>query len=179
MTSIRTFTMAAVLVTVTAAPARADVFITAFFGASMRGVLDGSKTTLGGQLGFLGAGFIGVEGDFGYTMKVKGGHGGDNFRTLTGAVLIAPKLGSDRVRPYAAIGGGVINAVVEPKHLFIGDDTVESASLLSAGGGLFAFLSNHIGVRLDARYMKAMLDTDVDVEASHFIRVTGGLVIKF
>src|SRR5262245_29429946 len=106
MTSIRTFTVAAALLVATAVPARADVYIAAVFGASMNGVLDGSKTTYGGQLGILGPGPIGVEGDFGYTTKVKGGHGGDNFRTLTGSVLIAPSFGSGKVRPYAAVGGG-------------------------------------------------------------------------
>jgi hypothetical protein len=179
MTCIRTLTVTAALLLAAAAPARADVYLAAVFGSSMGGILDGSKTTYGGQLGILGPGMIGVEGDFGYTTKVKDGSGGDNFRTLTGALLIAPKFGSDRLRPYASVGGGLIGAVVEMKHVFIGDDTVESATVVTAGGGLFAYLSNQIGIRLDARYMKAMLDTDLEGDKSHFIRVTGGLVIKF
>lgn len=181
MTSIRNLMVTGAVLLITAAPARADVYIAAAFGASMSGVLDGSKTTYGGQFGILGPGMIGIEGDYGFTAKVKGGHGGDNFRTLTGSVLIAPMMvGSEKVRPYFSAGGGLIGAVTEMKHIFASDDTVESATVVTAGGGLFAYLSNQIGIRLDARYMKAMVDPpDFEDAKSHFIRVTGGVVVKF
>jgi hypothetical protein len=176
------FLLALVVVLGTATTARADVYLAALFGVATGGALDGSKLTYGGQLGILGSGMTGVEGDYGFTTKTKGGHGGDNFRTLTGSVLIAPMaIGSQKVRPYVSAGGGIISGVSELKHLFIGDDSVESTTVVTAGGGIFAYLSNQIGIRLDARYMKALIDADPDFgdTKSHFVRVSGGLVVRF
>jgi hypothetical protein len=182
MIRIRITVVVALLLLVNAAPARADVYIAALFGAATGGALDGSKTTYGGQLGILGSGLIGVEGDYGFTTKTKHGLGGDNFRTLTGSILIAPmSIGSEKLRPYAAVGGGIIGAASEMKHLFLGDDTVQTAPVITAGGGLFAYLTNQIGVRLDGRYVKAMVDSNESASESrsHFIRVMGGVVVRF
>jgi hypothetical protein len=52
--------------------------------------------------------------------------------------------------------------------------------VISAGGGVFAFLSNKIGIRADARYMKANIEgPDLPDFKTYFIRVTGGVVLKF
>jgi len=183
MNRIRICVVTAALLVAAPHPARADVYLAALFGAAAGGALDGSKTTYAGQLGILGAGMLGIEGDYGFTTKTKHGEGGDNFRTLMGSVLIAPlKIGSEKFRPYFAAGGGVISGASKIQHLFVPDDTVQSAAIVNAGGGVFAFLSNQIGVRLDARYMRLLLDADPELgsEASpNFIRVAGGLVVRF
>lgn len=143
----------------------------------MAGALDGSKVTYGGQAGFMG-GLIGFELDYGFTTKTKGGYGGDNFRTVGAALIVAPaRFGSEKFRPYLAVGGGQIAAVSQVKHIVSGGDDTESAGLLSAGGGVMAFVSNAVGLRLDARYMRAMLDADAS--SPYFVRVTAGLIVRF
>lgn len=179
MNWIRNLIVTGAVLVFTAVPARADVFIAAIAGAATGGALDGSKPTYGGQLGFLG-GMFGVEGDYGFTTKTRGGKGGDNFRTWSGSVLFAPMwVGSDKFRPYLSAGGGTIGSVSEVKHILAGDETTESAGVLSAGGGMFAFMSSKIGIRLDARYMKAMLERADPDDKTYFVRVTGGLVVRF
>lgn len=161
-----------------AVPARADILISPNAGVSMAGALDGSKLTYGGQLGFMG-GAIGFELDYGYTTKTKGGYGGDNFRTIGGAVLFSPaRFGSEKFRPYLAVGGGQIAAVSQVKHIVSSGDS-ESGGVLSAGGGVMTYMSNTFGLRFDARYMRAMLDVDEGASSPYFVRVTAGLIVRF
>jgi hypothetical protein len=183
MTWNRLIAVTAGALLLTAAPARADFFISPTIGMGMGGLIkDGAKVTFGGQAGVIGAGPVGFEVDYGYTAEIRGGDGHDNIRTFSGILLVAPRqFGSERWRPYGAIGGGVIGTVTELSHIFAPSEEVENKAVLSAGGGILGFLSNRFGVRADARYFHAMLDSDDEnfpVE-SHFIRISGGVVIRF
>lgn len=178
--------LASVLPWLSATPARAEFFISPNLGLAIGGFLkDGAKVTFGGQLGVLGASAVGFEGDYGYTAQVRGGHGTDNFRTISGALLIAPsRFGSAKWRPYAAVGGGLIGAVYKVQHIVsVGGDEVESLPVISAGAGVFGFFSKRFGVRFDARYFRVMDDYEpppgITATAPHFVRASGGLVIRF
>jgi hypothetical protein len=184
----RALLLAAAFSVLWAAPARADFLICPGIGIAAGGIVrDGAKPTYTAQIGLFGTGApVGFELDYGYTMKARGGHHTDNFRTLGAAVLIAvPRIGSDRWRPYVAVGGGVIGAVSRVRHLYaFGSDEVEASGVAGIGGGLFGFLSSHVGIRVDARYFRALIDDEGDhgggeTVSPHFIRASAGLVIRF
>jgi hypothetical protein len=182
MKALTRLCLTAALVAASAAPARADFFIIPAIGMATGGIVqDGTKVTYAGQIGVLTAGMVGFEGDFGYTAKTRGGNTHDNVRTFGGTVLIAPTK-NERWRPYGAVGFGMAGGVGEISHIFTFDsEKAENAAAINGGGGIFGFLSPHLGVRFDARYFHVMLDDDGKVEgiSPHFIRMTGGLVIRF
>lgn len=186
MTRSRILLMAAALALLPARAAQAQWLLSPTVGTASGGLMtDGAKVTYGGQLGFLSEGPVGFEADYGYTAKVRGGHGHDNFRTFTVNVLVAPAgWGSQKWRPYAAVGGGLIGAVGKIQHIFaFSSDEAQQAGLVSAGGGLFGFVSNRFGVRLDVRYLRALLppaeEAGGPTTPPHIVRVGGGLVIRF
>lgn len=178
----RTGSIAAALALAASVPARADVFIAPSVGIASGGIVqDGSKITYGGQLGAISDGLFGIEGDYGYTAKIRGGNHRDNVRTLTGSLLIALS-GNERFRAYASVGGGLIGAVTQVKHIFtVSSDEVESKGVVSAGGGFFSFFSDRIGIRVDARYFRILASPEeegFDV-SPQFIRAQGGVVFRF
>jgi hypothetical protein len=183
MNWIRNLIVTGVVVLATAVPARADIFLGPSVGGAMGGfVKDGAKTTYAGQLGILTDGPIGFELDYGYTKNIRDTVGSGNFRTIGGALLYVPGfLGGAKVRGYVSAGGGQIAAVSKFSHLLSGgSDEVESAGMVSAGAGLFGFVSEKFGIRVDVRYIRALLDEEAaGPDSPHFIRATAGLVIKF
>ncbi|MCL4847635.1 MAG: outer membrane beta-barrel protein [Acidobacteria bacterium] len=78
-----------------------------------------------------------------------------SITTLTGSVLIAPGSRRAAIRPYAAGGVGLIRANVSaPFDLF--DALSRNDFGVNAGGGLFVFLTDGIGMRGDVRYFRTL-----------------------
>ncbi|MEO5739974.1 MAG: outer membrane beta-barrel protein [Vicinamibacterales bacterium] len=107
--------------------------------------------------------------------------------TFSGGALIGPTLG--RVKPYAAIGAGNLHlnvttlaSVVRPNVETISNNYFT----FNAGGGIFGFFTEHIGVRADLRYTRAFGFKIADLETAgialdkfNFWRATFGLAAKF
>ena len=63
--------VAATLVSV-AAPLRAEVLLTPYYGTAFGGTTSQNSHTYGGAVGFLAAGWLGAEGEYGYVQDFFG-----------------------------------------------------------------------------------------------------------
>lgn len=76
--------------------------------------------------------------------------------TYTGTALVGPQFG--RLRPYGAIGAGVLRSeIAEVGGLAT---LTDNRAALHAGGGAMWSWSDRLGVRGDVRYIRALDDTE-------------------
>ncbi len=175
----------AVAVSLSAAPAGADVLLTGFAGGAFGGSTDRTRGTYGGALGFLGS-VVGFEVEFATTPDFFGGTGNavftdNNVVTLMGSLLVTLPTGP--VRIYGAVGGGLMKTrLADVGHLF---DVDSNDFGIDVGGGLFLFLGDHFGLRGDIRYLRDLQDNhsdgnfDIDFGKVSYWRGTGGITIRF
>jgi opacity protein-like surface antigen len=193
----RTLILAALLCCLSPGAARADGFFIPFIGVNFGGdagsefgdALDASRFNWGASLGWMGAGVIGFEGDFGYSPDFFGKTdlGGSSVFTAFGNVLLGVPFGGQKgfgIRPYALAGIGT---------LYPEGDAFESQLALSEwkvgwdfGGGVMMFFTSHFGLRGDVRYFRTFQAIDVlgiDVEDGpgnlDFTRGSIGFVARF
>ena len=98
--------------------------------------------------------------------------------TLTGNILIGIPLGA--VRPYVVGGLGLVRTEAEA----VGGATERVDGLgVDFGGGLMGFFGEHVGGRVDLRYFRAVSTgdgfLDFEFEQLHYVRFTGGLILRF
>ena len=163
----------------TPASASAQLYVSPFFGSTVQAKVGKSvptdlldETTFGISGGTMGR--IGAEVEFDYTSDFFGfqdvTHDRNHVLALTGAMALRKPVSSprrERVSAYAAIGGGLL-------RILPGTHTVaHSAVGLVGGGGAMGFLTDRIGWRGDARYVRD-LSRDNPIR---FWRVSIGLVL--
>lgn len=90
--------------------------------------------------------------------------------------------GAKNWRPYATAGLGVIRSwVTDPSHTVA--DTDQNNLAVNVGGGVMYSLNNRIGLRGDARYLRAFVDEDKRegfyFNDYGFVRVTFGVTFGF
>ncbi|MCA1586712.1 MAG: hypothetical protein LC791_18720 [Acidobacteria bacterium] len=134
--------------------ARADWLLTPFVGTTFSGSATNEHLTYGGSLGFMGAGIVGFEVDFGYTPEFFQGDDEDfdlisdsNVTTLMANVIVGAPIGGDEgsVRPYFSGGAGLLRSSV-------------------ADADEFFDVSNNF---------------DIDFGSFDFWRATGGVTFRF
>jgi opacity protein-like surface antigen len=193
--------LALVLGTVLAIPAqaRADWIFTPYVGANFsRGGdifdLDSGNTSVsfGGSLGWMGAGILGLEMDFGYapdffeTDDITSLDG--NVTSFMGNVIIGIPIGGQTgggVRPYVSGGAGLLRSRLDDVEDFF--DLNENSFGVNAGAGLMVFFTDNVGLRGDLRYFRSLSDDDNDDDndldlnlgAFHFWRATAGVAFRF
>jgi opacity protein-like surface antigen len=198
---LRPVILALVLGTVLAIPAqaRADWIFTPYVGANFsRGGdifdLDSGNTSVsfGGSLGWMGAGILGLEMDFGYapdffeTDDVTSLDG--NVTSFMGNVIIGIPIGGQTgggVRPYVSGGAGLLRSRLDDVEDFF--DLNENSFGVNAGAGLMVFFTDSVGLRGDLRYFRSLSDDDNDDDndldlnlgAFHFWRATAGVAFRF
>jgi len=169
--------IALVLVFVSPLAARAELFLTPYAGIKFGGstsIVDlefaasKKKFTLGGALMNVNDGIFGYEVSVGYLPGyleaddapeplVKPG----SFAIdLTGSALFSlpPSFTGGGLRPYAALGAGLIHVQAEDGfELFQIRRTVPVATV---GGGATGLLTNSVGVRFDYRYFRSLTTDD-------------------
>lgn len=174
----------------TAAPARADWLLTPFLGISFGGDTTNEHLTYGGSIGWMGAGVIGVELDAANApdlLKPEGdldfANTDSNVATIMGNVIVGAPLGSPGVRPYVSGGAGLLRTSVnDAGELF---DISDNSFGVNLGGGIMAFTSRNVGLRLDVRYFRSLQDSDagsdidLDLGDFHFWRATAGATFRF
>lgn len=170
---MRALLIAALLLSVPL-PARAEIFATPFLGIKFGGstsivdlefVEGAKKFSMGGSVMQIGQGLIGFEGMFGYVPEYFDGEAefvksGSLVIDLTGSVIIAMPAGmtGGGLRPYAAIGAGIIHAQSQEfLNLFQVRRTVPAGIV---GGGVYGLLTNSVGVRFDYRYLRSLTTDD-------------------
>lgn len=167
-----TAALAAAVITLAPAPARADGFFIPFFGVNFGGdsgkkfsdAFDTNQFNWGASLGWMGGGVFGVESDFGYSPDFYGKTeaGGSGAFTATGNLLIGVPFGGQKgfgVRPYGLVGAGVLHSTSD---FGTGAAEIDENSLTwSAGGGVMVFFGTHVGIRGDVRYFRTFDDLEV------------------
>jgi opacity protein-like surface antigen len=183
-----TFAAVVALMLVGLAPRTADaqVSLTPYAGATFGADAPTTKPTIGAALTFMGD-VAGFEVDFGYTPDFFDEDedvvlvGDSNVTTFMGSLLIG--IGNRPVRPYGAIGLGLLRSRVDGGDLF--DDVSTNSFGFNAGFGVTADVSDRVGFRGDVRYFRSLedpeADDDFDVEVGNFDfwRATGGITFKF
>jgi opacity protein-like surface antigen len=177
------FSIAAILalfLLVPAAPARADVVLTPYVGTLFGGNLDnaqGNQVTFGGSAAFMGAGIFGAEVDFNYTPEfVQDTVSTPDIRqaSLMGNLIVGVPIGNasqgGQLRPYVLGGIGLMRTSADASQLF--DRFSSNDFAINFGGGVMAFFNEHVGIRGDLRYYRALTDDDagsgVDFDLSDF-----------
>lgn len=201
---LRKFLLSASLVTLSAVAvptqASADWLFTPFVGATFGGNAEvgGSgdsfkndferKISYGATLGWMGAGIIGFEADFGYSPNFfRADENSENFNlvgdgnvtTLMGNLVVGAPMGP--IRPYASGGVGLLKSKVDSAGQFF--DASRSDFGYDVGAGVMA-LGGNIGIRGDVRYFRSLQSNDSDgIDFSlgnfKFWRGTVGVTFKF
>jgi hypothetical protein len=202
--SLRKFFLAASFVAIVTAAiptrASADWLFTPFVGATFGGNAEvgGSgdtfkndferKLNYGATLGWMGAGVIGFEADFGYSPNFfRADNNSDKFNlvgdgnvtTLMGNLVVGAPLGP--VRPYASGGIGLLKSKVDNAEQFLNASRNDFGYDL--GGGVM-FLAGNVGLRGDLRYFRSLQSNDansIDFSLGNFKfwRGTVGVTFKF
>ena len=160
MTRGRSFTLAAILLLLAAAPARAD--ITAFIGAN---TTPANRQVRGAAIGF-GLLIIGVELEYADTTDDPAA-GAPSLKTGMGNVLLQTPVSFFGIQPYFTTGGGIYR-----EELGAHQDTGVG---FNTGGGVKVTLAGPIRLRVDYRLFK--LGSGALYSPAH--RVYAGLNLKF
>ncbi len=188
--SIITASLAILGFTASPSPASADWLFTPFIGttfnaaANFNDAFEGGddfeqQFTYGASLGWMGAGMVGFEFDFGYSPNFFETAVTDdddfefvddsNVTTLMANVILGVPIGGQSgfgVRPFAVGGVGLIRTRLEDADDFF--DEVDSNDFgFNVGAGLNIFFADNIGIRGDIRYFRAFGD-DEDEDAFDF-----------
>ncbi len=152
------------------------------------------RATFGASLGWMGAGVIGAEFDFGFSPNffentVGSGDfefGDSNVTTLMGNLILGVPIGGQHglgIRPYASGGVGLIRSRVDGGSFF--DDLDTNDFGFNVGAGIHGFFTDSIGIRGDVRYFRSLEDNEPDDEFDlaiadfNFWRATVGLTFRF
>jgi opacity protein-like surface antigen len=177
------------LLTFSAAPASAQMFVTPYAGGQFAGDTQENHFNLGAGIGYLGAGSYGFEADFNYAPNFFSESDNINFDAtdtnlatvmFNGIITFPP---TSLLRPYGTGGVGWMRSQIGDVG---GAFAVKNNDFgFNVGGGLFAQFNEHIGLRMDLRYFRAVVDDEEDNEfdvglgSFDFWRATGGLTFTF
>jgi opacity protein-like surface antigen len=165
--------MAALALLFVPAPARADWLFTPNVGAGFGGDASGREhLTYGASIGWMGAGIFGFEADLAYTPEFFESDdddidlfSGSNVTSFMANALVGIPIGGQAgagFRPFVSGGIGVLQTQVEGA-----DDLFEVNNNefgVNVGFGAMGFVSDHVGIRGDIRYYRALTDPEPDNE---------------
>lgn len=172
-----------------AAPARAQGFISPMVGLDFGGIsgcpqLDGctnQQTNLSIAAGVFGT-VVGTEAEIAYAPRFfgKADELSSNVLTVMGNVMLGPRAGP--FRPYLVGGLGVMKTHFElSAQSLLTNDTSFG---YNAGGGVFAFVGDHFGLRADLRYFHSFPEVTIRgftfrSPKLNYSRISAGVVLKF
>jgi hypothetical protein len=163
-----------------AAPARAQVFLSGTLGGARSGVITNTALTYSGDFGYWTEGFLGLEADYSYSAKTRGGGLGDNDRTIMLDILAGPRLRDGNLRPYVTAGVGLVGPVATFSDIFAVHDNNGLSELgMNAGGGLMGSFNAHWGFRIDGRYLTNFKTPAGATERPYYLRAGAGLTLRF
>lgn len=161
-------------------PAQADIVLSPFTGVHFGGDAREKPTTFGGNVTFVGRS-LGLEIDAARTGDFFG-DGASTVSMLTASLVGGADLPGSGVKPYFLAGAGLLRTNVDFAN--IADDTSYNNFAILLGGGLNVYLTDHVGLRGDLRYVRRLerqSDVGIIPIASNFDfwRATVGLNIRF
>jgi hypothetical protein len=171
-------------------PARAEGFISPFFGRNFGNNescpnlerCESKNSSWGVALGAMGD-VVGFEEEISFSDQFFGEAPNldSSVTSFMSNLMVIPKLGP--IRPYAVIGLGLImsRAKLETPAIEL---TNNNSIALDYGGGLGIFFGDHLGIRGDLRVFRTLQDLSlfgftVDNTKLDYARVSGALVLKF
>ncbi len=188
MRMTRLAVLATALLVAAAAPARADGYITPFYGFNFGGDsancvsltnCQEKRTNLGVSLGSMGT-VLGFEADFGYAKDFFGETPGADTSVLTFTTNVTVSVPVGPIRPYLVGGVGLIRPHASLSFSALSID--KNAFGYDLGGGINLLPTAHLGVRGDVRRFRTFKDMTLFVftgEKLDFWRGSIGLVLKF
>ena len=169
-----------------AAPARAETLLIPWLGANAGSRDASTALDVGVTAGTTAAGVIGVDVDFGYSPDFFGNNLTGYLLTTMGNVTVGVPFDGTRragIRPYVTGGIGLIRARIDSP--LYGYSLANTDVGVNAGGGLTAFLSGHVDVRADLRYVRSVEDDNwttpfgrIDVGRLRYWRTSVGVVLR-
>lgn len=188
MRSLRYTAAAAILLTLAAAPARADGFITPFVGFNFGGDsanceslrnCNERRTNWGVSIGST-HGLFGIEEDIGYAPDFFGKSPETNNAVLTVMTNLMLVIPAGPIQPYGIVGLGLMrpHATLGTSNLSLTKNTLG----YDLGVGLNIFLAHSFGVRGDVRHMHTLQDVSLGVfsqDKLDFWRGSLGLTLRF
>jgi hypothetical protein len=164
--------LAALVLMLSPASARADWLFTPHVGGTFGGSTPENDFTYGASIGWMGAGVFGWDAEFAFTPEFFEAGDGDfdlfdssNVTTfMVNAIVGAPVGGTTGggFRPYFSGGVGLLqSSVTDAESLF---EVNNSEFGINLGGGAMGFMTDHVGFRGDIRYYRALADPDEDNE---------------
>lgn len=170
--------------------ASADGVFTPFIGVSFGGDHFGQDqtervTTYGISLAGMAGGIFGFELDFAQTAEAKTDTVfslNSRSTTVMGNIIVGIPLGA--VRPYASGGLGWLRNKVNGEGAGGQIEAFTSDGVgINFGGGIMGFFTDHVGARVDIRYIRALTAGeslfDFNFENFSFVRFTGGVALRF
>lgn len=180
-----------------AAPARAQLYVVPHVGMTFGGDAE-NRWVYGGAVGVTGN-VVGFEADFGYAPNffgdedrfgdVQAGDAELSITTFMANITFGGAPPTGGVRPFVSGGAGLIRGSVHSAGgLF--DNVSRNDFGLNVGGGLHGYFNEHVGLRGDVRYFRALADDDpgdgelldptkFKLGDFNFWRVGAGVVLKF
>jgi opacity protein-like surface antigen len=189
MKRFRFATLAAALVVLCSAPARAQGFITPFIGYNFGGDSGANCQTLrdcedkrvnwGVALGTT-HGILGFEEEIAYAKDFFGqsSTGDSSVLTVMSNLLVVVPAGP--IQPYGLIGLGLIRPHIKFDSSSL--DLSQNTLGYSIGGGLNIFLTHGVGLRGDVRHLHTLQDVTLGIFSSQrldFWRASAGLTFRF
>jgi hypothetical protein len=160
--------------------ARAEGYISPFAGVHFGNDQLEKKFVWGANAGWMGAGVIGGELDFGWAPDAFGETIDNHVLDVMGNLIIGVPIGGTRgpgIRPYVTGGLGLIQSKV--------GDFDDNNFGFNLGAGAMGFFSDHVGLRGDVRYFRTINNDDsadngidLDLGSFDFWRASVGLVIR-
>lgn len=162
--------------------ASADTVFTPFIGASFGPGDTERVSTWGLSLASMAGGVFGFEIDFSRSAEaVTSSVFIENSRVtqVTGNIIVGVPIRA--VRPYIVGGVGWVRTEINATDLLLAEQTDGLGA--TVGGGLMGFFSDHVGARVDLRYLRGASVgrsfTEFELEKVGFWRAAVGLALRF
>jgi len=144
--------------------ARAEGYVTPWIGASGLSSTDAGRTALGVTAGYMAAGILGFEGDFGYAPDFFGLNelGKSSAITTAGNFILGVPFGGTNgagVRPF--VSGGLVLIRTHLENDVLDVSRTNNGVGYNVGAGMMGFFSDHVGLRGDVRYLRLLQDTNL------------------
>lgn len=174
--------LAVMLVSAAPASAHADGIFTPFIGTSFGSDRSDNVASWGLSVAAMAGGAFGLELDF---FRTDNGSQESTFltdsrmTTVTGNLIIG--IPNRWVRPYGTAGLGWMRTETGLKEIEVGEKIDGLA--VAVGGGLIGFVGEHIGARVDLRYVRTVTVSDTlfkfNFAQLNFWRASAGVALKF
>jgi opacity protein-like surface antigen len=181
--------IAAALIALEAAPARADGFLTPFIGFNYGGdstncerltSCDERRLNWGLALGSTG-GIFGFEEEFAYAPNFFGTASDTDNAVLTLMSNLLVVIPAGPVEPYGLIGVGLVRSHAQLRASSLASN--QNTLGWDIGGGVNVFFSRNIGVRGDVRHIRTLQDITLGGVFTNapldFWRASAGLTLRF